>query len=178
MAKKTSIRTLFVIMSTVAIACVFFATKETVPTRLKRLGATIKTGPVWYSEQDFGVRTCEICGTDHCPHLRDKNNIEAIYFRNSKINDERLQAAAACPNLRLLGLRGCILEPDITKLHMFSGLEVLDVSYSHIGDESIDTICLMPNLRVIDVQKARFSAEGRKRLREAGNKLIVLNWYH
>ncbi len=98
--------------------------------------------------------------------LRWLKSVEAVRLEGKRIDTSWLEKIVQLPNLRILQIRQTSLNGrDMDLLHQLERLEWLEIMYSPIDDEAIDSLASLPLAGKIRLFGTKISEAGVERLR-------------
>ena len=100
--------------------------------------------------------------------LSGLKNLETLLLSGTNITDDGLAHLAALEQLRHLYLSHCkIRGPGLLHLKALEKLENLNLSSNAVGDDAVDFIAAVPNLKHVELYETGFTREGIVKLRGA-----------
>ncbi len=110
-----------------------------------------------------------------CGELKQLSRLRTLGLAATEVGDLGLQELMRMESLRTLSVgRNCTVR-GLGHLQKLPGLQVLWLSLSQIGDEAVDVIAKFPDLRIVELEKSNFTAQGAQQLQAGLAHAIVLH---
>lgn len=98
-------------------------------------------------------------------------SIEYLWFQSDiagGLTDQHISQLPKMRQLRLLYVADSLISDSAVKhFQNFENLEILDISYTKIGDGAIPELKRLKKLRLLLIERAAFSEDGKRMLRQA-----------
>jgi hypothetical protein len=114
-------------------------------------------------------------GDAHLKHLRDLNDLTALYLNETQITDGGLAEIAKLQSLTTLSLYGTkVTDKGMAHVAALRNLRVLDLGYTKLTDKGLAELKGLKDLTILDLNGSQVTDNGLKRLKEL-DSLVTLN---